>query len=261
MKKFFTVLLLIVSFGVLFSCKKNDVADKKVDSEKATTEQTEKKEVKPPTAKEIGEAYGVVLAKSIQTSGIELDIEALKKAYVENIKKDVAKEKEQLAITTISSAMQISYQKKAEKTKKDGEEFLAKNAKKDGVKTLESGLQIETLTEGTGASPKTGDLCKIHYVGSFLDGKEFDSSHTHGDGEPVEIDSRMIIQGWQEGLTHMKTGGKYKLYIPYNLGYGENGVRHPSGEEIIPPFATLIFEIELIETKANDVKAAAPAED
>lgn len=255
MKKFFTILVLILSLGLLFSCKENEVADENAEAEKAKPEQTESQEAKPPTAKETGEAYGIILAKSIQANGIELDIEALKKAYMEYIKKDIPQDKEQLAVLTINSAMQIAYQKQADQNKKASEEFLAKNAKKDGVKSLESGLQIEVLVEGTGASHKPGDLCKIHYISTFLDGKEFDNSHSHGDGEPVELDSRMVIQGWQEGLTHMKVGGKYKLYVPHDLAYGAEGVRG-----VIPPCSALIFEIELVETKANETNEFSSAE-
>lgn len=263
MKKFFTFVgFSLLLSGILFvSCKKDAEAKKETVEQNAETQtaETPKKEApKPPTAKEIGEAYGIILARSIKTSGIELDIEAFKKAYSAAIKKDIPQEDEQRAVLTINSALQIAYQKRAEQNKKDGEDFLAKNAKKDGVITLESGLQYEVLTEGTGAAPKADWQCKIHYKGTLLDGTEFDNSYTHNNGEPVEVDMGFLIPGWQEGLTHMKVGGKYRLYVPYTLAYGENGVRGQNGEEIIPANTALIFEIELIEAKPKEKPGKSP---
>lgn len=121
-----------------------------------------------------------------------------------------------------------------------GRNFLKENGKRAGVKTTASGLQYEVLVAGTGAQPKATDNVKVHYVGTLIDGTEFDNSIKRG--EPIEFPLNRVIKGWTEGLQLMKEGGKYKLYIPYELGYGERG----AGNGQIPPYATLIFEIELI---------------
>ena len=126
--------------------------------------------------------------------------------------------------------------------KATGEQFLADNAKKDGVVTLASGLQYTVLTEGNGRSPKATDTVKCHYEGTLTDGTVFDSSYRRG--EPAEFPLNGVIAGWTEGLQLMKEGAKYRFFIPYHLGYGERG----AGQSI-PPYATLIFDVELVKVK------------
>lgn len=126
--------------------------------------------------------------------------------------------------------------------KATGEQFLADNAKKDGVVTLASGLQYTVLTEGNGRSPKATDTVKCHYEGTLTDGTIFDSSYRRG--EPAEFPLNGVIAGWTEGLQLMKEGAKYRFFIPYTLAYGERG----AGQSI-PPFSTLVFDVELIEVK------------
>ena len=129
-----------------------------------------------------------------------------------------------------------------EENKAAGETFLAENAKKPGIVTTASGLQYEVITEGTGASPKATDTVSVHYLGTTLDGKEFDSSYKRG--APASFPLNRVIAGWTEGLQLMKEGGKSRLFIPANLAYGENA---PSSK--IGPNATLIFEVELVKVK------------
>lgn len=124
--------------------------------------------------------------------------------------------------------------------KKAGEAFLAENAKKEGVKVLPSGLQYTVIKEGTGKKPKATDNVKCHYEGTLIDGTMFDSSIKRG--EPAVFPLNGVIAGWTEGLQLMAKGAKYRFFIPYNLGYGARG----AGASI-PPFSTLIFDVELIE--------------
>lgn len=124
--------------------------------------------------------------------------------------------------------------------KAEGEKFLAENGKKEGVVTLKSGLQYEVLREGNGKKPKATDQVKCHYEGTLINGQVFDSSYKRN--EPAVFPLNQVIPGWTEGLQLMQEGAKYRFYIPYILAYGENGA---GGS--IPPFATLIFDVELLE--------------
>lgn len=121
-----------------------------------------------------------------------------------------------------------------------GEAYLAENAKKEGVKTLASGLQYQVLREGNGNRPKATDKVKCHYEGMLVDGTVFDSSLQRG--EPATFPLNQVIAGWTEGLQLMQEGAKYRFFIPYHLGYGERGAGNA-----IPPYAALIFDVELIE--------------
>ncbi len=132
--------------------------------------------------------------------------------------------------------------KLAEKNKKEGEAFLEANKKKEGVKTLPSGLQYKVITEGTGKSPKATDTVTVNYRGTLVDGTEFDSSYKRG--QPATFPVNGVIKGWTEALQLMKEGAKWELFIPPDLAYGERGAGN-----VIGPDSTLIFEVELISVK------------
>ena len=150
----------------------------------------------------------------------------------------------QVVVNTFLQEVEAEQQKLREEAaaqfKIAGEQFLAQNAKKDGVTVTASGLQYEVLTEGTGKSPKATDNVKCHYEGRLIDGTVFDSSYQRG--TPATFPLNGVIAGWTEGLQLMKEGGKNRLYIPFNLAYGANG----AGESI-PPYSALVFDVELIE--------------
>lgn len=133
--------------------------------------------------------------------------------------------------------------KAAEDAKKaigEGKVFLENNGKRQGVVTTKSGLQYEVLTEGTGRSPKATDKVRCHYEGRLINGDVFDSSYQRN--QPADFGLNQVIAGWTEGVQLMKEGAKYRFYIPYLLGYGEQG----AGSSI-PPYSTLIFDVELIK--------------
>ena len=123
-----------------------------------------------------------------------------------------------------------------------GEDFLAENAKKDNIVVLPSGLQYEVIREGNGKKPSATSKVKCHYEGTLVDGTKFDSSYDRG--EPATFGLNQVIAGWTEGLQLMSEGAKYRFFIPYNLGYGERG----AGASI-PPYAALVFDVELIEVQ------------
>ena len=129
---------------------------------------------------------------------------------------------------------------KGKAAKAEGEKYLTENAKKEGVITTESGLQYQVLKEGNGKKPSAKDSVKCHYEGFLIDGTVFDSSVQRG--EPATFGLQQVIAGWTEGLQLMQEGAKYRFFIPYRLAYGEGGAG-----AMIPPFATLIFDVELLE--------------
>jgi FKBP-type peptidyl-prolyl cis-trans isomerase FkpA len=140
----------------------------------------------------------------------------------------------------------------ADKNKADGEKFLADNGKKPGVKTTDSGLEYEVLTEGKGDHPKATDKVTVNYKGTLIDGTVFDSSYDRG--QPISFPLNGVIPGWTEGVQLMTPGSKYKFYVPSKLAYGEHGAGAQIG-----PNSTLIFEVELVSIDKPDAAPTAPA--
>lgn len=151
-----------------------------------------------------------------------------------------------MSIDEAQAALQEYEQKAAEaassEARTEGEKYLKENMEKDGVMVTDSGLQYEVVTEGEGEKPAATDTVSVHYVGTLINGKEFDSSVARG--QPAEFPLNGVIPGWTEGLQLMNVGSKYRFVIPSELAYGERG----AGADI-PPGATLIFEVELLEIK------------
>ena len=241
-KKLLSAMIIAVLFVTPFivSCKKQDTAQT-ASTEGAKTEATKEegaKELPPPTKKEIGYAFGVMMGTSLKEFKLEVDYNELLKGLKESSKK--SEEEIASAQKVLQRASEASFKKEAAENSAKEAEFLEKNAKKDGVKTTESGLQYEVLSEGTGPLPTLTDTVKVHYKGTLLDGTVFDSSYERGN--PVEFPLNAVIAGWSEGLQLMKVGSKYKLYIPAKIAYGERGV-----SQVIPPNSVLTFEVELLE--------------
>ena len=137
---------------------------------------------------------------------------------------------------------QAANAEKGKAAKAEGEQFLAENAKKEGVKTTASGLQYQVLRDGNGKQPKATDQAECHYEGTLIDGTKFDSSYDRG--QTATFPLNQVIAGWTEGLQLMHEGAKYRFFIPYQLAYGERG----AGASI-PPYAALIFDVELVAVK------------
>ena len=137
---------------------------------------------------------------------------------------------------------QAANAEKGKTAKAEGEQFLAENAKKEGVKTTASGLQYQVLRDGNGKQPKATDQVECHYEGTLIDGTKFDSSYDRG--QTATFPLNQVIAGWTEGLQLMHEGAKYRFFIPYQLAYGERG----AGASI-PPYAALIFDVELVAVK------------
>jgi len=152
---------------------------------------------------------------------------------------------------SIMKKRQEANAKKAAENREKGKKFLDENAKRPGVKVTASGLQYEVIKEGKGPQPKPEDTVTVHYVGTLIDGTEFDSSIQRG--EPAKFQLNRVISGWTEGLQLMKVGSKYRFVIPDNLAYGERQM----GDKIAPG-SVLIFEVELLGIEKGD--AATPKE-
>jgi len=183
---------------------------------------------------------GVDIADNLKGQGLgDLNVEAMAKGLRDILNDSelvISKEEVGPLLNEYMGQMQAE---KAKEAAKEGEEFLAINATKKGVVTLESGMQYEVLTSGSGATPGLNDKVTTHYTGTLIDGTVFDSSVERG--QPASFPVSGVIKGWTEALQLMKEGDKWKLYIPYDLAYGERGAGANIG-----PYSTLIFEIELI---------------
>lgn len=203
-------------------------------------------------------AIGLMTGHSWKQQDVDFDPDL----YVRGIKDALAggealltQEQAQEAIMTFQKEFRAKQQAKAaelgEKNKADGEAFLAANKSKPGVQSFPDGLQYQVITEGSGPTPGPSDTVSVNYRGTLLDGTEFDSSYKRG--QPAEFPVGGVIHGWTEALEKMPVGSKWKLFIPSELAYGERGNRG------IPPNSTLIFEVELLSTKApTPPPAAAP---
>jgi FKBP-type peptidyl-prolyl cis-trans isomerase FklB len=195
----------------------------------------------PPTFKNLREkasySAGVTVGKKIRSDFGTSDAFDLD-AYMKGLKSGLAGESP-LTIPEMAEAL-TSY--RTELVKSEGIKFLEKNKKKDGVKTTASGLQYEVLKSGDGKSPTAADTVVVHYTGTLVNGKKFDSSHDRK--MPAEFPVGRVIEGWQEALKLMKVGDKWRVFIPQELGYKAAG--YPPN---IPPFAVLIFEMELLGIK------------
>ena len=191
-------------------------------------------------------AIGVRTGQNLSNQKLTLDVQAVAAGVEHALQDDKRILMTDKEITDILQKFQQERRKEldqiGEKNKKAGEEFLAANAKKEGVVALKSGLQYKVLVKGKGAIPKKDGTVVTHYVGTLIDGKEFDSSRQRG--TPATFPVTGVIAGWVEALQLMPVGSKWMLYIPSQLAYGARGAG-----QMIGPNATLIFEIELLEIK------------
>jgi FKBP-type peptidyl-prolyl cis-trans isomerase FklB len=191
-------------------------------------------------------SVGVNLGKNLKQMAMDIDPETLAKGFKDaysGAKPLLSDEEMQSVLASVQKEVAAKQAEKVkalgEKNKKEGEAFLAENKKKEGVKTLASGLQYKVLKEGTGKAPKAADKVSTHYQGTLIDGTEFDSSYKRG--EPTTFPVKGVIPGWTEALQLMKVGSKWQLFIPSKLAYGERGA-----PPVIGPNAVLVFTMELL---------------
>ena len=188
----------------------------------------------------ISYAIGLSMGQNLMSSGVKkMEYADLAKGIEDVLEGNKPQISYQEAQQVLGKFFQELAEKVAGEAKKAGEEFLAANVKREGVKVTASGLQYEVLEATLGQKPKATDTVKVHYEGTLIDGTVFDSSYRRG--EPISFGLNQVIKGWTEGLQLMSIGSKYKLYIPYELGYGAQG----AGQSI-PPYAALVFMVELL---------------
>jgi FKBP-type peptidyl-prolyl cis-trans isomerase FklB len=191
-------------------------------------------------------SLGYQFGKNLKFQGVDIDLDLYTSGVrdaVDGKAPRMTPEEIRAAISGLQQRLKLAQQEalkeEAEKNLAQGKAFLADNGKKDGVKTLASGLQYTVLAEGSGKSPQKTNTVTVHYRGTLIDGSEFDSSISRGQPATFKVDG--VIPGWTEALQLMKPGAKWRLFIPPGLAYGERG-----SPPRIPPNSTLIFEVELI---------------
>ena len=188
----------------------------------------------------ISYAIGLSMGQNLMGSGVtSLEYADLAAGIIDVLEKNQPQISYQEAQQVLNKFFTELEAKIAGEAKAAGEAFLAENAKREGVKVTESGLQYEVIEATIGQKPKATDKVRVHYEGTLIDGTVFDSSYKRG--ESITFGLNQVIKGWTEGLQLMSIGSKYKLYLPYQLAYGERG----AGANI-PPYAALIFTVELL---------------
>ncbi len=186
-------------------------------------------------------SLGVLIGQNLRQQGVEqVDAAVLAEAIADVMGNKTLKVDAGNANRIVQTHMQGQQAKKHEKTIAEGQAFLEANGQRKEVVTLPSGLQYEVLVAGNGAKPSAEDRVTVHYHGTLIDGTVFDSSVDRG--QPATFGVTQVIQGWIEALQLMPEGSKWKLFIPYNLAYGERAAGQKIG-----PFSTLVFEVELLK--------------
>jgi len=239
--------IFIISFSG-FAQKKKDLIEEVAQLKARAAElQTELSDMQKATELDLKDslqsfsyAFGVSVGTNLKTIGFDsLSYNAFAIAL-----EDVIQGNEKVSIeeaqSSVQGTIQAMQEKEAKEKSAEGERFLTENGKRPEVVTTESGLQYEILKEGDGPLPTASDKVKVHYTGMLIDEKVFDSSVERG--EPAILGVTQVIQGWQEALQLMPVGSKWKIFVPQDIGYGHRG----AGGGTIPPYAALIFEMELL---------------
>ena len=190
-------------------------------------------------------AFGMTVGNDLKQAGLEIDYTSFTEGLKTAMEGGTALLDQDEALDIVQTAFDNAMMKQALELRLKEETFLSDNAENGDVITLPSGLQYSVISEGQGPKPSSGDTVRVHYEGTLIDGTVFDSSYQIEGGEEIPLD--MVIPGWAEGIQLMSVGSKYKIFIPSHLAYGERGAG-----QVIPPYSTLIFTIELLEIKAAE---------
>jgi FKBP-type peptidyl-prolyl cis-trans isomerase len=199
-------------------------------------------------------AFGMMVGNDLKQTGLEIDyfafMEGLRSA-MEQLQTVMDRDE---ALETVQNAFENAVRKQSAELQAQENTFLAETASLQGINITSSGLLYMVLKEGSGPKPTINNIVRVHYEGVLASGMVFDSSYVRD--EPEEIPLNMVIPGWAEGIMLMNVGSKYRLYIPSSMAYGERGAG-----QIIPPFSTLIFTVELLDIVPEDIPYAANDDD
>ena len=232
-----TLLILALFVVGTAHAQKNKKRKKKAKTEKVISMELNMND----TLTKVSYSLGMNIVANLKQQGLDsLNQEAFAEGLRAALAGDSTLVTEEEAGQTLQAYFTELQAEKSKMASKSGEIFLAENAKKEGVTVTASGLQYEVVVAGEGAKPLATDQVTVHYTGTTIEGKVFDSSVERG--QPATFGLNQVIAGWTEGVQLMSVGAKYKFYIPYNLAYGERG----AGADIAP-YAALIFEVELIK--------------
>lgn len=196
--------------------------------------------------------FGVYFASQVKADVKELNLDMVKKGFADVYKTDTFKMDPNQVSMELNRLYGKLVERMASENKAESQKFLDENKKKSGVVTLPSGLQYQVIKDGTGALPDSSAVVNVHYIGTLINGEEFDNSYKRG--EPAKFPIKGVIPGFTEALLKMKVGSKWKIFIPSNLAYGEQG---PRGSKIKPNMA-LIFELEVLGIEAPQPEQSAP---
>ncbi|GHT52781.1 peptidyl-prolyl cis-trans isomerase [Spirochaetia bacterium] len=189
---------------------------------------------------DISYAFGLVLGSDLKQTGLEFDYTAFTEGFRASVEGENSRYSFDEAVQLVQTAYQAAMARRAEENRAKEVQYLAENGRRAGVSTTESGLQYEVISSGNGAKPGGEALVRVDYEGTLTDGTVFDSTWERN--EAAEFPLNRVIPGWNEGIQLMGVGDTYIFYIPSGLAYGEEGAG-----EVIPPFSTLIFKVELLE--------------
>lgn len=240
-KVLITLLIPFCSYAAIAQTKGKTAVKKTVKTVKTST----KSNAPLSTLDSASYAFGMSMASSLKNDGLKnLNYELLVKGLKDAFGAQTTLLSQEAAQKAIGNLFKSVSQSKFSANINEGKTFLENNKKDPSVKTTASGLQYQVLKEGNGTKPAATDTVLVNYVGKLLNGKQFDSSYDRN--EPLSLSLNRVIPGWTEGMQLMSKGAKYKFFIPYNLAYGERG----AGQDI-PPYSTLIFEIELLKVNGK----------
>lgn len=238
----YLITLFFIGLNLMANAQSKAELEAKIKNLQAELEQLKKPKTTELTdpVKRASYGLGVLVANNIRSQGADsINTDAFTIGLLDVFQNQILKLDQQQCNVEAQQYMKTVSVKKAERMKSSGTKFLATNKARPGVVSLPSGLQYEVITSGSGKSPSATDRVTVHYTGKLIDGTIFDSSVQRG--QPATFGLNQVISGWTEAIQLMKEGDKWILYIPFNLGYGESGY----GPQI-PPYSTLIFEVELI---------------
>jgi FKBP-type peptidyl-prolyl cis-trans isomerase len=251
MKNFTVALALVLAVSPLFGQEKSP--EQKSTEQKSSELKTDIDKVSYSIGLQVGFNF-VKQNEALKKQNIQINTDVMVAGVKDAIagKPQLNPDQVRQVLTGFEKDMTQKVEARAQKNKAEGEKFLAENKKKEGVKTTASGLQYKVIKEGNGPQPKESDTVTVNYRGTLIDGTEFDSSYKRG--QPATFPLKGVIKGWTEGLQLMKVGSKYQLFVAPNLAYGERQMGPDIG-----PDSTLIFEVELLDTKAAGAEGSPTA--